>query len=78
MAGAVFAQGDRGTITGLVLDSSGSSVVGAEITIVNPVNNLTMKTASNESGNYRLIGVPVGTYDLRVFAPGFQNIAVRM
>jgi hypothetical protein len=72
-ASAAFSQGDRGTVTGLVADSSGSAITGAEITIVNAVNNLTMKTVSNESGNYRLIGVPIGVYELNVTSPGFQG-----
>ena len=70
---AVFAQGDRGTITGVVADSSGSAVVGAVVGIVNPVNNLSLKTVSNETGNYRLIGVPIGHYELTATSPGFQG-----
>src|SRR5688572_1746308 len=72
-AATAFAQGDRGTITGVVVDSSGSVIAGAAITIVNPVNNLSLKTVSNETGNYRLIGVPIGTYELNVTSPGFQG-----
>jgi hypothetical protein len=70
---AAFGQGDRGTITGIVTDSTGSAVVGAEISIINPVNNLSLKTLSNETGNYRLIGVPIGSYELRVATAGFQG-----
>ena len=72
-AGALFGQGDRGTITGLVLDSGGSAVTAAEISILNPANNLSLKTVSNETGNYRFIGVPIGTYELKAAAPGFQG-----
>lgn len=73
IAWAAFAQGDRGTITGLVVDTSGSAVVGAEVSIVNPANNLSLKTVSNETGNYRLIGVPIGTYELTAASAGFQG-----
>jgi hypothetical protein len=72
-AALAFAQGDRGTITGLVADSSGSALVGAEISILNPVNNLSLRTVSNEVGNYRLVGVPIGLYELKVVAPGFKE-----
>jgi hypothetical protein len=71
--GALYAQGDRGTITGVVTDASGSAIVGAEITILNPANNLSLRTVSNEVGNYRLVGVPVGTYELKVTSTGFQG-----
>ena len=72
----LFAQGDRGTITGMVVDTSGNAIVGAAVGIVNPVNNLSLKTVSNETGNYRLIGVPVGTWELTASAPGFQGAAL--
>ena len=70
---AAYAQGDRATITGLTLDPSGASVVGAEVRIVNNETNLALETVSNETGNYRFIAVPVGVYTLTATADGFQT-----
>lgn len=67
-----FAQGDRGTITGLTTDASGAAIVGARISIVNNETNLTLETTSNETGNYRFIAVPIGLYTLRAELEGFQ------
>lgn len=69
-----FAQGARGTITGLATDTSGAAVVGAQITIVNHATNLTLKTVSNETGNYRLVAVPIGIYTLTAKLKGFQTL----
>ena len=77
-AGTAFAQGDRGTITGVVVDSSGSAVAGAAVGIVNPVNNLSLKTVSNETGNYRLIGVPCRAHtNSRAQLPVFRDTDAR-
>jgi len=67
------AQGDRATIAGLASDSSGAAVVGASIRIVNVDTNLTLDTVTNETGNYRLVAVPVGVYTLTATSPGFQT-----
>jgi hypothetical protein len=72
-ANPLLAQGDRGTITGVVTDSSAASVVGAEISIVNSATNLTLQTVSNSTGNYRLVNVPIGIYTLRATSAGFQT-----
>ena len=49
VSSVAFAQGERGTITGLATDASGASVVGARIVIVNNATNLTLETASNQT-----------------------------
>ena len=68
-----FAQGDRATIAGLAVDSTGAAVVGAEVSIVNVDTNLTLDTVTNETGNYRFVAVPVGNYTLYATAAGFQT-----
>ena len=40
-----------GGITGVVMDSSGSVVVGATVTVTNPQTNLSRTAASNDAGN---------------------------
>jgi hypothetical protein len=68
-----YGQGDRGTIAGVTRDSSGGAVAGAQISIVHNATNLRLETVSNESGNYRLVSLPIGSYTVRVTAPGFQT-----
>ena len=72
-APSAFGQGDRGTITGLVTDPAGAAVSGTEITVVHTATNVETRTVSSETGTYRILNLPVGTYVLTATAPGFQT-----
>ncbi|MCX6629417.1 MAG: TonB-dependent receptor [Candidatus Solibacter sp.] len=63
--GLLQAQGDRGTLTGTVTDSSTAVVPGAKVLI-------TAETVATASGNYTLTGLPAGVYNLRVESDGFK------
>ena len=70
----LHAQLNTGTITGVVVDSSGAIVLGAEVVLTSELTGDTRKTASAESGNFTLPGIPAGTYTLRVGMQGFQSV----
>lgn len=72
--GSSFAQ-TSGEISGLVTDSSGSVIVGAVITVINPETRFARNTTSNNSGSYNFPSLPPGRYDLRVEMQGFQTEA---
>ena len=65
-AGSLFAQSERGTITGAVRDSSGAVVPGAKITITNPTTNVNIAAISNDQGEYTVPSLSPGTYSVRV------------
>jgi len=67
MGQAVF-----GSIVGTVTDSSGAAVPNAKITITDVNKGVSFTTTSNESGNYEQGHLIVGTYEVKVEAPGFQ------
>ena len=73
LAGTMWAQGDRGVVTGLVTDNSGSAVISAHVSLLNTATNQSLQTVSNDTGNYRFILVPIGIYSLKASAPGFQT-----
>lgn len=72
-AASLFAQGDRGTITGVVLDSTGAAVPAVQIEAVHEATNFRAETVSTSTGAYRLVALPVGIYNLTAKAPGFQT-----
>src|SRR5215510_14578779 len=72
-AGSVFAQGDRGTITGTVADATNALIPGANITATNTQTTAKYETISTETGNYTLAQLPAGVYDLTVELPGFKK-----
>ncbi len=72
-AGAVFAQGDRGTITGTISDSTGGAVASAAITARNSETGASYQTVSTATGNYTLSELPAGSYQLSTTVPGFKK-----
>jgi hypothetical protein len=68
----LLGQGDRGAVTGVVTDNTGASVPNATLEIVNTGTNAKFDTLSTGTGAYRLVGLPIGIYDLTVKASGFS------
>jgi outer membrane receptor protein involved in Fe transport len=66
-----FAQTSRGTVTGIVRDSSGAVVSGASVTLTGNETGVSRSTTSNGEGVYRFDAVDPGTYALKVTATGF-------
>jgi hypothetical protein len=68
----LWSQQVAATITGTVTDPSGAPVAGASVTATNQDRGTKWSTETDSSGLYYLPAVPVGTYDLRIEAKGFQ------
>ncbi|HEY6389628.1 MAG TPA: TonB-dependent receptor, partial [Bryobacteraceae bacterium] len=69
----MFGQSSSGTISGRVLDPSGSAVAGAEVRVTNQVSRSTRNFATNASGDFVFPDLEPGTYTLSVKAPGFRQ-----
>src|SRR3954471_12672853 len=70
-AAAQDAARDTGTATlvGRVVDSSGAGLAGAEVGVL---RSETLRTITNDSGAFRLSGIPVGTVVFTVRRLGFE------
>ncbi len=68
-----FAQSDRGTITGDILDPANAVVPNASIEARNQATSNTFKAASTNTGNYTLSSIPAGTYEVTVSVTGFKK-----
>src|SRR5260370_42691075 len=73
MPGFVRPVQPQGQITGVVTDSSGAVVAGANITVTNPQTNFTRQVQTNSTGNYVFPTLLPGLYSLRVEIQGFQT-----
>src|SRR5690349_11807917 len=69
----LFAQADRGSITGTVSDASGAAMPGVAVTLQNQATNLTYSTVADTAGVYSFLNLPIGKYTLTVTAAGFQR-----
>jgi hypothetical protein len=61
------------TITGSVADPSGAPVVGASVLARDVERGTTYPTRTNDVGVFNLQRLPVGSYEIKVTATGFQT-----
>jgi len=70
----LFAQSDRGTITGTVLDPAGAVVPGASVTVTSAATGTSTKTVTTSAGDYTVPSLPAGAYSVTVEAAGFKKV----
>src|SRR4030088_2647597 len=71
---SLLAQETTGSMVGVIKDSSGSVVAGAEVTAVRQDTGMESRTASDAEGNYQFALMRAGTYRLLIEHPGFQRL----
>ena len=69
---AVLGQVEQAAITGRVFDQSGAVVPGATVTVKRVETAVTRETVTNESGQYAVPYLPVGTYEVTASLSGFS------
>src|SRR5712691_4278620 len=69
----VAAHGAGGRIEGRVTDPKGAVVVGAAITVTDPVSNKTFAAVTDDQGRYKIEGLKAGTYTVTISAKGFSK-----
>ncbi len=69
------AQEFRGTITGIISDSTGAVIPGAAITVTEVKTGSLHKTTSDGAGQYNVPFLLPGQYTIEAEAPGFNRIA---
>jgi len=77
----VQAQNSQGTIVGHVMDQAGAAVVGAQVTVTNLANSITHKTKTSGVGDFVIVNLSPGNYNIVAEAAGFkksQALAVRL
>jgi len=73
-AGPVFAQGGTtSTISGVVVDTAGGVVPGADVQVTHSATGVTQSAVSNEQGAFSFPGLNVGTYTVTVTLQGFKT-----
>jgi hypothetical protein len=73
---AAMAQTEAATISGHVVDSSGSSMPGASIELHNVQRGTSLTTTTNGAGIYIFPSVAPGQYGLTVRKPGFKQVDI--
>ena len=70
---ALHAQTGAASITGLIVDQSGAAVPGVTVTATNQATNVAYVATTNESGNYTVSSLVLGTYVVKAELAGFQT-----
>jgi hypothetical protein len=73
IAAMAWGQGAVGTITGNITDGSGAAVSGAKVTASNTGTGAESIATTNDTGLYRFVDLPPGTYSIIVEANGFRK-----
>ncbi len=68
------AQSDRGSVSGIVTDPSGSGITGARVTVTNTAMGTQNSTVTTGAGQYTVPELPAGAYSVTVVAPGFTTL----
>src|SRR5215831_7096542 len=68
------AQVRTATISGTATDSSGAVLVGAKIEVKNLGTGTTQSAITDSQGRYSILELPVGEYEVRASAAGFQTV----
>jgi hypothetical protein len=69
-----FAQSDRGSVSGIVTDPTGSGIIGARVTVTNTAMGTQNSTVTTGVGEYTIPELPAGVYSVTVIAPGFSTL----
>lgn len=75
--GTAFAQVTTATLYGTVMDPSGGAVPGAAITVIHEQTNAATTRAADSQGEFTFDFLRVGSYTVRVEAPGFKRHEVK-
>ena len=67
------AQDATGRIIGNVTDPSGAPILGAQVTVTHTGTKLGHTTATDATGYYQVLSLPIGTYEVTVEAAGFRK-----
>src|SRR4051812_13518806 len=71
--GLVWAQSDRGTLTGQVTDPSGAAVPGVTVVATSQATGVKYTSTTTENGIYLIGQLPPGAYDVSAEAKGFRT-----
>ncbi len=76
--GAAMAQAQVSTsdLVGSVSDPNGAAVSGATVTAKNAANGITRSVTANDAGEYQIIGLPPGDYEVSAEAPTFKKTVI--
>lgn len=78
MVADVGASSGGAIVRGRVLDQQGAAIVGATLSLSNPLSGYLSRTQTDEDGAYTFFNVPHNHYFLKVEHPGFVTLTMEL
>jgi len=72
-ASLLVAQSTFGSFVGSVHDPSGAAVAACKITALNVATDASRTTLTESNGDYNIVNLEPGTYQISMESPGFQR-----
>ena len=72
------AQGDGGTLTGVIRDSSGAAIPGATIQVVNEATSAALDAVTGSEGTFQVAPLAPGSYRVHATLDGFDPVMRRV
>lgn len=73
----LHAQSSSGEVVGTVIDATGASVPNATVEAVNTATGVKTTTTTNANGEYRILNLLIGRYDVTASAGGFTAFSLK-
>jgi hypothetical protein len=70
-------QRGEGVIVGLVTDNAGAAIPGASVTAHHVDTGLARATVTDSNGNFEILALPIGKYEVKVEKSGFKQTLQR-
>lgn len=70
------AQASSADLVGTVVDPTGAVVAGATVTARNPATGISRTVTADDSGEYQIIGLPPGDYEVSAQAATFKKAVI--
>lgn len=71
-----YAQDIAGNIEGRIIDTLGTPLSGVNISLQSENLQGIKGTATDDNGYFRIIGLPIGNYDIRISSIGFREVTI--
>jgi Carboxypeptidase regulatory-like domain len=70
------AQASAADLTGTVTDQNGAVIAGATVTAKSSATNISRSVTTNDNGEYSIIALPPGSYEISTEASGFKKSVI--
>src|SRR6516164_8741083 len=70
----VFAQGTRGSLSGRIIDATGSGLPNAHLSLKNTADSTVQVVTANQDGSFTIQNLPPGTYEITASVAAFADV----